>query len=144
MRSIVIAAAAALFALLALSPAALADTGDPGFTLSATPSPRIGGAIQMTLSVPVPAIALVLGSTGNGPTPTALGTFCLDWPPITALPVGLFPQTTRNIWCPIPCDQTLVGASGYLQFAAFDQQGVIGISNAVQVAIAADTNCITE
>jgi len=138
MRWILLAALAATFGLC---PSAHADAGDPGFTLTVDPTSQIGGQIRMTLSVPVPAMALVLGSTGNGPTQTALGTFCLDWPPLTAMPVGLFPQTTRTIRCPIPCDRDLVGASGYLQFAAFDQQGVIGISNAAQVVIAANTEC---
>lgn len=120
---------------------AQAGGGDPGFNLTTPAGVQIGSTLDITMQTSHKSLGVLLFSDGPGPTVTPLGTFCLDFPVLAAVPVAMFPIEQVTVHCPIPCDAGLVGTVGYIQFLAIRLDGTnLGLSNGTSVTVQT-SNC---
>ena len=125
-----------------LSPVVGAGTGDPGYLLNTPDLVGIGEGFSVDLQTPSGSFIILFASDGEGPTPTALGTFCLDFP---ALATVAFPLPSASVTLSgfTPCDRGLLGLNLFLQFVAFDliNPAVTGISNQSDILFVDNGRC---
>ncbi len=104
-------------------------TGDPGFALSITPDVAIlGDPIDIKFEAPPGNLVVVMSSLGQGPTPTAFGELCLDFPPIFTVAIVMPPTGVVNTPSYMHCEPGFSGTAFYLQFVSVGPGGN-GISN---------------
>jgi hypothetical protein len=110
--------------------------GDPGFTLTVPAEAPIGEFIDICLSAPGGDLVALLGSTGQGPTATPYGMFCLDFPPLLLFTFVMPGSGNRCFHRYVVCNPNLVGVTGYLQFVALKPAGgVDGLSNQSSITV---------
>lgn len=116
--------------------------GDPGFELSLPAEAGIGEFFDMSVAAPAGAIVALLGSLGQGPTVTPVGTFCIDFPPIVMFIFVMPGSGERGFHRYIPCDTSYAGITGYLQALVLDENcHPIGISNQASLMIVDNGTC---
>jgi hypothetical protein len=128
--------AVCLFGMATPISAAAAGGGTQGYRLSGGPQVAIGQNLRLRLQTPRSSSAILFFSLGSGPTDTAVGQFCLDFPPLLALGVALHPIEDVQVFCPVACDPNLVGMTAFVQFFSISlDRSEQGISNPVTVTV---------
>jgi hypothetical protein len=96
----------------------------------------VGSSFVVALQGPPGDDVFLMVSSGQGPTTTPFGTFCLDFPAKITFHLTLPGSGQVSFTRQMPCDSRLVGATGYLQFLGIDRNtNVFGISNQSSLTI---------
>jgi len=115
MRSLLLAS---VCSLLSFSPPARAGDcdGDRGIELTISEEIGIGEKAEICLKGPSNGLALFMVSLGDGPTRTAYGDLCLDFPLVFHLIVPLDRKGENCFECGVPCNDRLIGLLFFSQF----------------------------
>ena len=103
--------------IAAAMPANAQNCDGDGYSLVANPPVvAVGGSGVFELDGPSMNLALLMGSLGEGPTPSAYGDICLDFPLLFKSIFVLDANGEVNIPYTVPNDCTLDGMTIYMQF----------------------------
>jgi hypothetical protein len=113
-----------------------ACSGDPGFFLTVPSSAPTGDFFGICAICPPGDQVNLLVSAGQGPTSTPYGTLCLEFPLLGWFTFRMPDSGGKCFWPYLPCDDSLIGATGYFQYVAIDlSTGDYGISNQVSLTV---------
>src|SRR5262245_29216308 len=105
-------------------------SGDPGFVLSVPSAAGIGEFFDMCLNAHPDYLVILMASCGQGAWTSSYGTVCLDFPPLVMFTFVMPAAGGRCFHRYLPCDHSVVGQVGYMQFLALSVAGTTsGISN---------------
>ncbi len=109
--------------------------GDPGYVLTVDRALPTGAIVHATLDTPGAAKALVLFSTGPGPTRSVFGDLCVSFPlEAPPFPMDVPASGQQAFDCHVPCESKFVGRKMYLQFVALlNDFSQFGRSNSAEV-----------
>ena len=127
-----VAAAAAVFSTLLLSPVARAGDmpGTPGYVLDLPDTVGIGQNFDTCLQAPGNSLVILFIGSGPGPVQTRYGPIHVSFPFLAMW--TFFMPVDGQVCLPhlVECDPTVVGLTAWFQFAAFGPApGQVGLSN---------------
>ncbi|MFO0981451.1 MAG: hypothetical protein U1E76_06800 [Planctomycetota bacterium] len=110
--------------------------GDAGFILTVPSSAPTGDFFTICANSPGGDLVYLFVSAGEGPTRTPYGTLCLDLPPLRLFSFLMPDWGARCFNHYLPCDDSLIGSTGFFQFFAVDlTTGQVGISNQASLTV---------
>ena len=137
----------ALVCCLPLSTTARGEdcTGDPGYSLTATPEvARLGDPVDICLSAPPGDFVMLMVSFSPGPTDSGIGPICVGLPLSYSVPLTVPASGQLCVPTFALCDQSMIGSIFYAQYLSFalDGSDLSGRSNQVSVSAFDDgTGC---
>ncbi|MFO0981220.1 MAG: hypothetical protein U1E76_05610 [Planctomycetota bacterium] len=131
--------ALSISALLTMPPTASQAgdcSGDPGYVLTVPATVELGEIFTIQVQAPAQSDVFLLVSSGQGPTVTPFGTFCLNFPPLIIFHFRVPGDGKLTFGHEMDCDRSLIGAVGYLQFLAIDMSTLVhGLSNQASITV---------
>lgn len=124
MKSFSAALVLSVSTLLGHSAQAQDCSGDPGYSLTATPQvASLGDPVELSLTAPAGDLVLFLVSAGPGPVNTRVGSLCVDLPLMLIYSTSMPVSGQLTIPTYMHCQPALNGFTYYMQFASLATDG---------------------